>query len=277
MSQSSTSTASPPEEMDPSLLARMCHLEAVVSTAVETMSSHLDQRLTELAVTLLEEQQQSTELLLAQLRGQASERASGKLSSHGADPEGPMRPTEPEQSLPRPSPPRTPCAPASSGPSEIDASREEILRSLDEIPKLGASLSRLDLSLATTRSELLQALETQASPAPALSTNEALLDELKTLWRKQEVYVLGLRAGLKNDLEEMHLELRGQIRTDAKAEQEGTRTALGAVVRQALGKRPRPSPQPQPEESPRTPIGGIVLLSSVTSALVTLGALWLLR
>jgi hypothetical protein len=313
MNLSETSPSSSPGEGREglaALLARMQRLEALIAAntaQLEPLVPYLDQRLMELAVSVLEGQQQATDPLLAKLEEIASAIASGRPSeSAGSSQTSTGLEERPQRHQPS-RPTETPCAPVSNRPSESEAWSETLtelqelsrllrtsalgstrpseiedsnrLQALGELSKLGASLSRLDLALATTRTELLSALEGQTGPpAPAApSTNEELLEELRTLWRKQEVYVLGLRAGLKADLEQMHLELRSQICADAKSEQEATRTALGAAVRQALSGRSQLPLLPEPEEPRRTPIGGIVILSSITSVLVTLGVLWLFR
>lgn len=125
----------------------------------------------------------------------------------------------------------------------------------------------------------ISALASQRPPGaePPLSSNEELLGELRMLWRKQELYVVGLRSSLQIDLEATGQMLRGQIREDLQGKLETSTQAIAAAVRQAThsARSPR-SPQPtEPTPPYKPPLIGVVVLSSVTSALSSALMWWL--
>lgn len=124
------------------------------------------------------------------------------------------------------------------------------------------------------------ALASQRPPGveQPLSSNEELLGELRMLWRKQELYVVGLRGSLQTDLEAAGQTLRGQIREDLQGRFETSTQAIAAAVRQATSSaRSSRTPQPsEPTPPPRPPLIGVVVLSSVTSALSSALMWWLL-
>lgn len=146
---------------------------------------------------------------------------------------------------------------------------------IEQLPKLATTLTRVELALASMRTELATR-STSGPPAP-LASNEELLGELRTLWRKQELYVVGLRGSLQTDLEGTGRALRVQIREDLQGRIETSTQAIAAAVRQAVSTSRMPQGPPSAQTpTPRPPIVGVVLLSSVTSSLLTALLWWLL-
>lgn len=152
---------------------------------------------------------------------------------------------------------------------ELSASKTSPL--LELLPRLLATLARCEASL-TERSELgAKRLETP------LSSNEELLSELRVLWRKQELYVVGLRGSLQTDLETQSQRLMGQIREDFQGKLSDSNRAIAAAVRQAIhNTKPQQSAPLQAPPHPRPPLFGVVMLSSITSVVWSALMWWLL-
>ena len=103
---------------------------------------------------------------------------------------------------------------------------------------------------------------------------DELLAELRMLWRKQEAYVLSLQGGLERaasaSAATVAAELKalnGRLERLPTAEQVVSKSELRGL-RQDLERRGVPTSSAS-SEAPRTPLVGVVVLSSLTSAMVT--------
>jgi hypothetical protein len=151
-----------------------------------------------------------------------------------------------------------------------------LLPVLQELPKFLFALGRLDMALSTTAAErLMQPAAPSSSVRP--QDLEALVVELRQLWRKQEKSVLRLKSSLQTDSQALGQELGAKLSRDLEEVLEKRLKPLplltGGAVRQAVGelkslRAPRPETELPQGPSPL----GIVLLSSFTSTALT--ALW---